>query len=186
VVYCGKESVYVSGEQVGQFCVWWEVSISSFQFETRDPYVEFYKPLILVDWISSPCAWTHSALLCSFLCQLVEFLFPCGLLEIQCHRFLLSHVRYQRSWFLQHTSLSSKFTKCLNSWEVAYQKPLHNILLSHRATPVCVNECYVCPAIFIVFKMSNFHEQRICVKFCVKLGKPFMEMFEMLKTAFGN
>jgi hypothetical protein len=44
----------------------------------------------------------------------------------------------------------------------------------------------VCPAIFIVFKMSDFYEQRICVKFCVKLGKSFMETFEMLKTAFGN
>jgi hypothetical protein len=44
----------------------------------------------------------------------------------------------------------------------------------------------VCLAIFIVFKMRDFHEQRIYVKFCVKLGKSFMETFEMLKTAFGN
>jgi hypothetical protein len=34
--------------------------------------------------------------------------------------------------------------------------------------------------------MSEFHEQRICVKFCVKLGKSFTETFAMLKTAFGN
>jgi hypothetical protein len=47
-----------------------------------------------------------------------------------------------------------------------------NILLSHRATPV-----NVCPAIFIVFKIRDFHEQRICVKFCVKLGKSFTETF---------
>jgi transposase len=47
-------------------------------------------------------------------------------------------------------------------------------------------KCYVCLAIFIVFKMSAFHEQRICVKFSAKLGKSFTDTFEMLKTAFGN
>jgi hypothetical protein len=44
----------------------------------------------------------------------------------------------------------------------------------------------VCLAIFIVFKMSDFHKQRVCVQFCVKLGKSFTETFEMLKTAFWN
>ena len=29
-----------------------------------------------------------------------------------------------------------------------------------------------------------FHEQRICVKFCVKIGKSVTETFEMLKIAF--
>jgi len=33
-------------------------------------------------------------------------------------------------------------------------------------------------------KMSVFHEQRICVKFCVKIGKSVIETFEMLKIAF--
>jgi len=33
-------------------------------------------------------------------------------------------------------------------------------------------------------KMSGFHEQRICVKFCVKIGKSVTEAFEMLKTSF--
>jgi len=32
--------------------------------------------------------------------------------------------------------------------------------------------------------MSVFHEQRICVKFYVKIGKSVTETFEMLKTAF--
>jgi len=32
--------------------------------------------------------------------------------------------------------------------------------------------------------MSVFHEQRICVKFCVKMGKSVTETFEMLKIAF--
>jgi len=34
--------------------------------------------------------------------------------------------------------------------------------------------------------MSVFHEQRICVKFCVKIGKSITEIFEMLKIAFGE
>jgi transposase len=34
--------------------------------------------------------------------------------------------------------------------------------------------------------MSVFHEQRICVKFCVKIGKSVTETFEMLKIAFGE
>ena len=34
--------------------------------------------------------------------------------------------------------------------------------------------------------MSVFHEQRICVKFCVKIGKYVTETFEMLKIAFGE
>jgi len=32
--------------------------------------------------------------------------------------------------------------------------------------------------------MSVFHEQRICVKFCVKIGKSVTETFEMLKISF--
>jgi len=32
--------------------------------------------------------------------------------------------------------------------------------------------------------MSVFHEQRICVKFCVKIGKSVTETSEMLKIAF--
>ena len=32
--------------------------------------------------------------------------------------------------------------------------------------------------------MSLFKEQRICVKFCVKIGKSVTETFEMLKIAF--
>jgi hypothetical protein len=33
--------------------------------------------------------------------------------------------------------------------------------------------------------MAHLKEQRICVKFCFKLGKTASEMHEMLKTAFG-
>ena len=34
--------------------------------------------------------------------------------------------------------------------------------------------------------MSVFHEQRIYVKFCVKIGKYVTKTFEMLKIAFGE
>ena len=34
--------------------------------------------------------------------------------------------------------------------------------------------------------MSVFHEQRICVKFCVKIGKSVTETSEMMKIAFGE
>jgi hypothetical protein len=33
--------------------------------------------------------------------------------------------------------------------------------------------------------MGDFHEQYVCVKFCFKLGKTFLETFRMLKQAFG-
>jgi hypothetical protein len=34
--------------------------------------------------------------------------------------------------------------------------------------------------------MSVFHEQQICMKFCLKIGKSVTETFEMLKIAFGE
>jgi hypothetical protein len=34
--------------------------------------------------------------------------------------------------------------------------------------------------------MSVFHEERICVKFCVKIEKSVTETFEMMKIAFGE
>ena len=37
-----------------------------------------------------------------------------------------------------------------------------------------------------MFKKFDFHEQRACVVFYFKLGKPFSETFEMLNQAFGN
>jgi hypothetical protein len=35
-------------------------------------------------------------------------------------------------------------------------------------------------------KIRVFHEERNCVKFCVKSGKFLSEIFEMLKKAFGE
>jgi hypothetical protein len=34
--------------------------------------------------------------------------------------------------------------------------------------------------------MSDVKEQRICIKFCFKLGKTFSETHRMLKEAFGD
>jgi hypothetical protein len=37
-----------------------------------------------------------------------------------------------------------------------------------------------------VFVMSNKLEQRVCIKFCVKLGKSATETFEMIKKTFED
>ena len=34
--------------------------------------------------------------------------------------------------------------------------------------------------------MSEVDEKRVCIKFCVRLGKTGCETFEMLKQAFGD
>ena len=38
----------------------------------------------------------------------------------------------------------------------------------------------------VVIEMTDFREQRACIKFCFKLGKTATECYEMLKTAFGE
>ena len=35
-------------------------------------------------------------------------------------------------------------------------------------------------------KKSVFHEQRICVKFCVKIGKPVTDTIEMFQVEIGE
>ena len=34
--------------------------------------------------------------------------------------------------------------------------------------------------------MKNLEEQRVCVKFCFKLGKTFTETFQMLQQVYGE
>jgi len=34
--------------------------------------------------------------------------------------------------------------------------------------------------------MKDLEEQRVCVKFCLKLGKTFLETFQMLQQAYGE
>ena len=41
-------------------------------------------------------------------------------------------------------------------------------------------------AIFCIGGMEEVDEQRVCIKFCVRLGKMGSETFEMLKQAFGD
>jgi hypothetical protein len=36
------------------------------------------------------------------------------------------------------------------------------------------------------FAMADLREQRVCIKFCFKLGKTSIEMHQMLKQAFGD
>jgi hypothetical protein len=42
------------------------------------------------------------------------------------------------------------------------------------------------PRFSVISEMADLKEQRICVKFCFKLGKTSSETREMLKTAFGD
>jgi hypothetical protein len=39
---------------------------------------------------------------------------------------------------------------------------------------------------FFGCRKLHFYQQRVCVKFCVKLRKTFTETLEVLKQAFGN
>jgi hypothetical protein len=42
------------------------------------------------------------------------------------------------------------------------------------------------PRFSVINEMAGLKEQRICVKFCIKLGKTASETHEVLKTAFGD
>jgi hypothetical protein len=39
---------------------------------------------------------------------------------------------------------------------------------------------------FVLSPMDSKIEQRVCIKFCVKLGKSATETLEMLREAFGE
>jgi hypothetical protein len=41
-----------------------------------------------------------------------------------------------------------------------------------------------CKVLSANFNMSEFHEQRVNIKFCVELGKTFTETHEMLKHIY--
>jgi hypothetical protein len=66
--------------------------------------------------------------------------------------------------------------------------------VSFAAIPLCVASQRVfivvrvkCdPQFTVVSEMADLKEQRICVKFCLRLGKTPSETHEMLKTAFGD
>jgi len=51
------------------------------------------------------------------------------------------------------------------------------------ATLAFIKRCNVLSAII---EMTDFHEQRACIKFCFKLGKTATDCYEMLKTTFGE
>jgi len=46
--------------------------------------------------------------------------------------------------------------------------------------------CFSCLQFSDIGGMVEVDEQRVCIKFCVRLGKTGSEAFEMLKQAFGD
>jgi len=46
--------------------------------------------------------------------------------------------------------------------------------------------CISCLRISDMSGMVEVDKQRVCIKFCVRLGKTGSETFEMLKQAFGD
>lgn len=55
---------------------------------------------------------------------------------------------------------------------------------SEELIKVCVSSAVVAFHFFV--KMTEREDQRICIKFCFKLGKTIVETIEMIKQAFGN
>jgi hypothetical protein len=49
-----------------------------------------------------------------------------------------------------------------------------------------VNLSLVPFAIFATLNTKDLEEQRVCVKFCLKLAKTFADTFQMLKQADGE
>ena len=50
----------------------------------------------------------------------------------------------------------------------------------------CYVQVCVIPFVFWhALKMVDLKEQHICIRFCFELGQNAMEIFEMLKIAFG-
>jgi len=51
-----------------------------------------------------------------------------------------------------------------------------------------LNECVFSTLgdVLQVEKIKDLEEQRVCAKFCFKLGKPFTETFQMLQQAYGE
>ena len=59
---------------------------------------------------------------------------------------------------------------------------------------VAAFDCCTCLCVYCISRlrfsdiggMAEVDEQRLCIKFCVRLGKTGSESFEMLKQAFGD
>ena len=43
-----------------------------------------------------------------------------------------------------------------------------------------------CVYVIAIFTMCESTEQRICIKFCFKIGKPAMETYQLLQQAYGE
>jgi hypothetical protein len=75
-------------------------------------------------------------------------------------------------------------TECVSCYSIV--ATLESSLAKTAAQYFALSSCYACLCQQVLRVPSDFHKQRICVKFCVILGKSFIETFEMLKTAFVN
>jgi hypothetical protein len=56
-------------------------------------------------------------------------------------------------------------------------------VISHLSRAICSRACRVC---FAIFEMADVHEQRINIKFCLKLRKTFTETHKMVKKVHGD
>ena len=70
--------------------------------------------------------------------------------------------------------LSTARRTARNCWAVPLQ------LWSNELVYLCLFTCRA------ALKMSGEKEQRVCIKFCIKVGEKRAETFEMLKIAFGD
>jgi len=46
--------------------------------------------------------------------------------------------------------------------------------------------CNTCVYVITIFTMCESTEQRICIKFCFKIGKTAMETYQLLQQAYGE
>jgi hypothetical protein len=56
-------------------------------------------------------------------------------------------------------------------------------VISHHHRATCSCACREC---FATSDTADIHEHRINIKFCLKLGKTFMEAHEMMKNVYGD
>jgi hypothetical protein len=61
--------------------------------------------------------------------------------------------------------------------------PSHSTLICQYPGAICSHACRICLA---MFEMADVHEQRINIKFCLKLGKTFTETHEMVENVYGE
>jgi hypothetical protein len=75
----------------------------------------------------------------------------------------------------------------LRSSKFPFANTTNWIILVCLVNVLCALECtgvMQAQRIFQRFRMGNFYEEYVCVKFCFKLRQPLSETFKMLKQVF--